>query len=561
MLGDGGRSGECKSTITPTPNLKSCSKTEGEPSCYGKVPGTVCATGRVCVWSGTGQCECALTPTGTPTPTTPTSSCWGVCVVPQSFTCSDFNMVNSTGSCSNGARCCKPVAVTITPTSGAPTATRMPTNPPRQYCYCDGNCGLGDCIWSASATGNYGRRCDDNWCQGIPTATPTPRTFCYCAVNCGIGDCAWLPTASGIYGRRCTVDDCQGIPTPTSGPIATRTPTPTVPYIPNPTAISTPLPTLQPGSACRVDADCGGATKSGCAVQCVTEYCPGNSGCGKTEGTAGALNCQLYPPAGTVWNSNYSACVTSGVVPTGGPPPPPTGGPAPSTCQYQSLQARVQIDSSHDWQTQLTIGSNDSVNLGCMADSTGQLASNVKLVAEYSDGSKQEFNTNLESDWKPSKTGNYTIWCQSTDTTCSGLTSSTNATLKVGGACKECPNDFHCYGPDEDNISLGYAWFATGYVMEGYAAQVPDEYCTDSGLVKPQWIGKGSGDANCDGQINTYDFSLWNKEFDESNGEEVVSSDWEADFTGPEGVCDGIVDTYDFSLWNRSYIELEGGNN
>jgi len=338
-------------------------------------------------------------------------------------------------------------------------------------------------------------------------------------------------------------------------------PVPTIPFVPNPTAVSTPMPALQPGQACRTDVDCGQSTKPGCAVQCVTDYCPGNSGCGKTEGTAGVLNCQLYPPTGTVWNSGYSACV--GVLTPVNPPPPPgpTNPPTPpSSCGYDSLQARIQPDITVDWNTQLAISSGEKVNLGCMHDGSGELAENVILVAEHSSGSKNEFNQNLVSQWEPSEVGDYTVWCESTDSQCTGLVSSTNATLSMGSVCKECPNDFHCYGPADDKVDFGYAWFATGYVMEGYVAQVPDTYCDDSGLVKPTWLGKGMGDANCNGQIDTYDFSLWNRELEESNGEDMIRNNWEADFTGPDGgVCDGVVDTYDFSLWNRSYVIFEGG--
>jgi len=198
-----------------------------------------------------------------------------------------------------------------------------------------------------------------------------------------------------------------------------------------------------------------------------------------------------------------------------------------------------------------------------MANGSGQLANNVTIVAEHSSGAKNEFSQNLVDQWTPPRPGNYTVWCKSTDSNCTGLVSSTNATLSVGSACKECPNDFHCYGPVDDRAQeLGYAWFATGYVMEGWVTQVPDNYCTDyAGKAKPQWIGKGMGDANCDGQINTYDFTLWNTEFEVSRGGEVSSDSWETDFTGPQGVCDGLINTYDFSLWNRSYVQLEGGDN
>ncbi len=69
---------------------------------------------------------------------------------------------------------------------------------------------------------------------------------------------------------------------------------------------------IDPGDACQSDSDCGSAKKSGCAVQCLTDHCPGHEGCGKTEGTSGAVNCQAYPPAGYEWKSDYSECVYTG---------------------------------------------------------------------------------------------------------------------------------------------------------------------------------------------------------------------------------------------------------
>ena len=404
---------------------------------------------------------------------------------------------------------------------------------------------------------------------GMPTQAPGDK--CYCITGCSLSnDCMWFNPARIMdpYNNECSSYYCT---TPQS------TPRPTV-VIPSgqPTAIPT-QPLISPGQACRNDTDCGAPTKPGCALQCVTAYCPGNSGCGKTEGSNGALNCQLYPPSGMSWNADYSACVggagPSPIVPP--PPPPPTNQPTPPAgCGYNSLQARVRTSGEgvHQWATSKAITFGETIDMGCMYDNTGQLASNVTLVAKHSSGTEAEFKTNLKEDWKPAVKGNYTIWCKSTDSKCSGLVSNSNATLSVGSACKECSNEFKCYGPADDKVELGYAWFATGYVMEGWTTLVPECYCScdcnNDGVIddncrpipKPQWLGKAKGDANCDGKIDTYDFSLWNTEFVSSGGEEVVKNDWEADFTGPDGKCDGLVNTYDFSLWNRSFIELGGGN-
>ncbi|MBU4397691.1 hypothetical protein KKC08_06025, partial [Patescibacteria group bacterium] len=241
------------------------------------------------------------------------------------------------------------------------------------------------------------------------------------------------------------------------------------------------------------------------------------------------------------------------------PPPPPTNPPQPPgpSCNYSSLQAQVQIDSTVDWTSQLVLKAGDSINLGCMHDGTGQLAENVKITAGYSDGTNYEFETNLESQWTVPKEGNYTVWCQSVDTDCAGLVSTTNATLSVGGMCKECPNDFACYGHPQ----YGYAWFATGYEMDGYSVSV-DLYCQEDVGDRPNWLGKGRGDADCNGKIDGRDYSVWRREYvDISEGEAVVRDSWEADFAGPMGECDGIVDGYDYSLWRRSYIDVFGGDN
>jgi hypothetical protein len=210
----------------------------------------------------------------------------------------------------------------------------------------------------------------------------------------------------------------------------------------------------------------------------------------------------------------------------------------------------------------LTLAGGEKVNLGCMHNGSGQLANNVAIVVEHSSGTKNEFTKNLVEQWSPPRPGNYTVSCRSTDSKCSGLVSSTNATLSVGSVCKECPNDFHCYGPADDKVDYGYRWFATGYVQEGWVTQVPDNYCVDyGGLAKPQWLGKAMGDANCDGKLDLGDVAVWRYEFaDLSMGEKVVRDNWEADFTGVEGKCDGVVDIGDYSLWRANFNRYFANN-
>jgi hypothetical protein len=122
------------------------------------------------------------------------------------------------------------------------------------------------------------------------------------------------------------------------------------------------------------------------------------------------------------------------------------------------------------------------------------------------------------------------------------------------GTCKECPGVFNCY-----KNSSEFKWFVTGYVMDGFAAYIPEtvsEPC--GGVPKPTFMGKSKGDANCDGSIDVVDFSLWHKEFfDGDKGTVVKPNYWSTDFTGPEGKCDGKVDIYDFSLWQKNFSELK----
>jgi hypothetical protein len=99
-----------------------------------------------------------------------------------------------------------------------------------------------------------------------------------------------------------------------------------------------------------------------------------------------------------------------------------------------------------------------------------------------------------------------------------------------------------------------YHWFVTGYVMDGFTAST-DPNC--GGVIKPAFLGKQKGDANCDGSIDVLDFSLWHKEFFDGNYGAMAKNSWNADFTGANGVCDGKVDIYDFSLWQKFFNELK----
>jgi len=65
-----------------------------------------------------------------------------------------------------------------------------------------------------------------------------------------------------------------------------------------------------------------------------------------------------------------------------------------------------------------------------------------------------------------------------------------------------------------------------------------------------------NGDANCDGHTDMNDYSLWYKEFNDSNGGVTVSQNWHADFTGLNGSCDRRVTMIDYSYWYKYFQEL-----
>ena len=150
----------------------------------------------------------------------------------------------------------------------------------------------------------------------------------------------------------------------------------------------------------------------------------------------------------------------------------------------------------------------------------------------------QACGTQWDGTWYPAPTG--------PAPTCGTPTSGTAM------CANECPATFSCYSNNGD-----YKWFATGMPMTGYTLATDSSLCV---ATKPTFKGKAKGDANCDGTIDTYDYSLWHKEFFDGNAGTIVSKNWNADFTGANGVCDGVVDTYDYSLWHKYFYELIGTN-
>ncbi|MFA5025622.1 MAG: dockerin type I repeat-containing protein [Candidatus Shapirobacteria bacterium] len=59
---------------------------------------------------------------------------------------------------------------------------------------------------------------------------------------------------------------------------------------------------------------------------------------------------------------------------------------------------------------------------------------------------------------------------------------------------------------------------------------------------------RGKGDANCDGEVDVIDYSLWYKNFQAGHLGTDIKNNWNADFT-----CDGLVDIIDYSLWYQYF--------
>ncbi len=147
--------------------------------------------------------------------------------------------------------------------------------------------------------------------------------------------------------------------------------------------------------------------------------------------------------------------------------------------------------------------------------------------------------------------------CGGSQYCCDGSKWSTDMAACGSGKCKRCPADFKCYTDGSE-----YRWFVTGYAMEGFELVASPDTTSCGGVTQPSYMGKQKGDANCDGFVDGYDYSIWRTEYvDVSGGEPLVRDNWEADFTGNDGLCDGVVDGYDYSLWRNQYKDLNGGGN
>ncbi len=126
-----------------------------------------------------------------------------------------------------------------------------------------------------------------------------------------------------------------------------------------------------------------------------------------------------------------------------------------------------------------------------------------------------------------------------------------------GAVCKSCPRDFKCYKKTWAGRTDEYKWFVSNYKMIGFNL-VADSECVSRQVVKPDYKGKGVGDANCDGFVDGSDYSIWRKEFvDMAQGGATnpFNGNAESDFN-----CDGVVNGVDYSIWRTTYIDSRGEN-
>ncbi|MFA6518743.1 MAG: hypothetical protein WCV93_03820, partial [Candidatus Shapirobacteria bacterium] len=332
------------------------------------------------------------------------------------------------------------------------------------------------------------------------------------------------------------------------------------------------------GATCSNGASCINNHANGSPCSCGVEPTPIASGCYCLQGCenkdschigtpmTGAMDCPMASCSGTTpvttpgttpgTTPNTTPGTTPGTTPQTTPSNPPSTtvpGPGPgSSCDYTSLQLRVQRSVTEAWTKSLTIAENETINVGCMFNNSGQLAdqNKVRMMARYSDGTEAEVGKSIVSAWKPAKSGRVDLRCESTVSNCPLTSGGDGTTLIVtgGSACYECPSNFECYKKGTD-----YKWFVEGYTMTGYekvtgeTVAVKEAQCTTAGVAKPTFKGKAKADANCDGYANGYDYSIWRKEYIDKVKN---SSRWEADFS-----CKGNTDYTDYSIWRRSSID------
>ncbi len=255
-------------------------------------------------------------------------------------------------------------------------------------------------------------------------------------------------------------------------------------------------------------------------------------------------------PVPTRISTTVTPAPTSKVTNTPNPSAPPAGPTSPAgggSCS-RSIEVRVHKAVAGDpLVTSLAVKVGEKTSIACLIPPAAAPVDQSRVVIVGANNARTELSGGL-IDWTPTSAGAYTVFCE--DLSCSNKPSSNSAIINVSGSgtasCRECPNDFKCY-QSAKYVKLG--WYVTGYVPEGFEnVVVPDSYC--DGIAKPTWLGKGGGDANCDGSLNGADYSTWRSEYlDVSKGQQVSRSTWEADFN-----CDSYVNGYDYSLWRSRYL-------
>lgn len=372
-----------------------------------------------------------------------------------------------------------------------------------------------------------------------PTMTPTLAPCqqpsgrpdgCACIINsqclhvCIAGVCGVLPTSTPT---RIPTSTPTSTPTPTATrtptPTATRTPTPTATRTPTPSPTNTPVPpTLTP-------------TKTPTPVVGETSLkllpATGNYGVGKTivmmvEINTGSVNDKLD---GFDVRLNFEPTKVgfSGIEMLNG---------------YQLINGGGAENLGVITDNIIRLS---AVSMGGSSGGTITVAK-ITLVAKVAGDTTISYNggillINLTNEWpvKSSSGAKYTIvGAVSTPT----LTPTNTPPVT---SCRICPSVFNCYV----STAGEHRWFVDGYVQGGFVRETVANSVACGGVVKPSYVGKTGGDANCDGLVDGADYSVWRREYlDICKTEPIVSATWEADLN-----CDTKVDGYDYSLWRRGY--------
>jgi len=440
----------------------------------------------------------------------------------------------------------------------------------------------------------------------VPTATVTPMPTCVprpacldevppCMISEPAG--GWCPVISTPTPTKVMIPTATRTMTPTKSPIptATRTPTLIMTKTPTPTATKTPSPSFTPT-----------ATKTPTVTPTLA---PCQQPSGRPDGCACIINnqclhvciagvCGVLPTSTPTRTPTPTVTRTPTPSPTNTPVPPtltPTKTPTPvvgetslkllpATGSYEvgeTIVMMVEINTGgvsnklDGFDIRLNfeptkvgfsgiemlngyqlINGGGAENLGVITDNIIRLSAvsmggsgggvitvaKITLVAKVAGDTVISYNggillINLTNEWpvKSSSGAKYTIV---------GVTVTPTNTPPVA-RCRTCPSEFYCYV----STTGEHRWFVTGYVQGGFVRETVANSTVCGGVVKPTYVGKTGGDANCDGSVDGADYSVWRREYlDICKTEPIESATWEADFN-----CDSKVDGYDYSLWRRGY--------